>query len=193
MVVQVQYNFARGQVAGYLKDVPQGMKRATSRAMNSLNPDIREDATKGVTSVYNLQAKDVKRNIKLIRRSGPNSLFVVWKAEGGPIPLNRYSPKGGLPLGKRVPVTVDVKNGRRVVKGGFIGPNGHIFRRDGGITQSGKGRIVKRWGPTIQSAFIKDKVTDSLVRLTNKLLPRRVESEMVRELRKIRTGTLPKP
>lgn len=188
MVVSVKYDFRTAQVAGYLRDVPQGMKRATSRAMNSLNKDIREDAVKGVTSVYNIRPTDAKRNIKLVRRSGPNSLFVIWKASGGPIPLKSYSPQGGQPLGKRVPVTVEVKKGRRsTVSGGFIGPNQHLFKRTG----SGRLPIKKLRGPSIPSGFIKDQVTNSLIKLTNKLLPRRVESEMVRELRKIRTGKLP--
>lgn len=188
MVVSVQYDFRTAQVAAYLKDVPKGMKRATSRAMNSLNKDIREDAVRGVTSVYNIRPTDAKRNIKMVRRSGPNSLFVIWKASGGPIPLKSYQPQGGRPLGKRVPVTVEVTKGRRKTVGGaFIGPNNHLFAR------KGKARlpIKKLHGPSIPSGFIKDQVTNSLIRLTNLLLPRRVESEMVRELRKITTGKLP--
>lgn len=189
MVVSVQYDFRTNQVSAYLKDIPNGAKRATSRGMNSLNTDIREDATKGVTSVFNIRARDAKKGIKLIRRSSARSLYVVWKARGGPIPLKSYGAKGGRPLGKHVPVTVEVtKNSRKTVAGGFIGPNDHVFKR------KGKARlpIKKLWGPSLPSGFVKDQVTNSLIKLTNKLLPRRVESEMVRELRKIQTGKLPK-
>lgn len=189
MAIQVQYDFRTSQVSGFLKDVPQGMKRATSRAMNSLNRDIRDEATEGVTSVYNIRKTDAKRNIRLVRRSGPNSLFVVWKATGSPIPLKSYDPKGGLPKGRRIPVTVEVSKGRRKeVAGAFIGPNGQLFRRVGKARKP----IIKLWGPSIPSGFIKDKVSNALVGLTNRLLPRRVESEMVWELRKLATGRLPK-
>lgn len=189
MVVSVQYDFRTNQVAGYLRDVPKGVARATSRGMNSLNRDIREDAVQGVTSVFNIRRQDAKRGIKMVRRSGPNSLFVVWKAKGGPIPLKSYGAKGGRPLGKNIPVTAEVTRGKRkTVDGGFIGPNNHVFKRKG----RGRMPIKKLYGPSLPSGFVKDKVTASLVKLTNRLLPRRVESEMVRELRKIATGKLPK-
>lgn len=189
MAVELQYDFRTQQVSAYLRHIPRGVERAASRAINSMNREIREDATKGVTSVYNIRTQDAKRGIKMVRRSSPRSLFAIWKAQGGPIPLKSYGLKGGLPRGKRVPVTVEVNKGqRKPVGGGFIGPNDHVYARKG----KNRKPIKKLYGPSLPSGFVKDVVTNSLISLTNRLLPIRMETEVVRELRKIETGSLPK-
>jgi hypothetical protein len=188
-VTSLQIDFKAGEVYAYLKDVPRGVARATSRALNSMNGDIRDDATRSITGIYNMRAADAKRGIKMVTRSGPNRLRVVWAARGGPIPLKSYGAKGGLPLGKRIPVTVQVfKDKRQTVGGGFIGPNGHVFKRVGQARKP----IRKLFGPALPSGFVKEQVMQSMVRLSERVLPRRIESEMVRELRKQATGTLPK-
>jgi hypothetical protein len=187
-VTSVQFDFRAGEVYAYLKDVPRGVARATSRAINSMNRDIRDDAIKSVTGIYNIPSKAVNKSIKFVR-SGPNRLYAVWRSQGDSIPLRQYSPRGGKPLGKGVPVSVEVlKNKREVVAGGFIGTSGHILRRKGHARYPSP----PRFGPSVPSAFIKDQVMQSMVRVSERLLPRRIESEMVRELRKVATGSLPK-
>jgi hypothetical protein len=187
-VTSLKIDFKAGEVYAYLKDVPQGVKRATSRAMNSMNQDIRNEATQSIVGIYNMRETDAKRGIKMVRRSGPNSLYVVWRASGGPIPLKSYGPQGGLPKGRQVPVSVQVfKNRRQRVGGGFIGPNSHLFKRVGKARKP----IKKLFGPSLPSGFVKDQVTRSMITFSERVLPRRIESEMVRELRKLSTGKLP--
>jgi len=184
----VRIDLKSNQVYAYLKEVPNGVKRAASRAMNSMNTDIRKESVDRITGIYNMRAKDAKAGVKLVSRSGPQRLRVVWAGMGRPIPLKSYGATGGLPQGRRVPVLVQVKRGRtKTVRGGFIGPNGHVYKRVGTTRLP----IKKLFGPALPSQFANEQVQLALVSVTNRVLPRRIESEMVRELRKIETGKLP--
>jgi hypothetical protein len=188
----VRIELKANQVYAYLADVPNGVARAASRALNSMNPDIRQQATDRITGIYNMRAKDAKAGVKLVSRSGPQRLRVVWAGKGRPIPLKSYSARviggGRRNTVGRAPVTVEVFKGKpKTVRGGFIGPNGHVFKR---IGQS-RLPIKKLHGPALPSQFANEQVQLALVSVTNRVLPGRLESEMVRELRKIETGRLP--
>jgi hypothetical protein len=191
-MTSVQITLKDNQVYAYLKDVPQGVKRAASRAMNSMNPDIRKESVDRITGIYNMRPKDAKAGVKLVSRSGPQRLRILWAGKGRPIPLKSYGAKA---TGKATrngmgmaPVTVEVFRSRpKTVKGGFTGPNGHIFKRKG----AARFPIRKLHGPSLPSQFANDQVMKSLESVSNRVLPGRIESEMVRELRKIETGKLP--
>lgn len=195
MAVEVKFDLKTQQVSAYLKGIPGGLERAAARAINSLNADIKDEATKGVTSVYNLRAPEVKRNIKTVRRATNRSLLAVWRAVGRPTPMEKFSPQGGLPLGKRVPITVEVFRGKRkILRGAFRLPSGAIVKRnnEGRLTRNDKVALDKKFGPAMPSAFIKDSVMGAVIKMTNRLLPVRMETEAAREIRKLATGKLPK-
>jgi hypothetical protein len=183
------------QVTAYLKEVPGGVARAASRALNSMSPTIRQEATDRITGIYNMRPKDAKKGVQFVRRASTKSLSVVWAGKGRPIPLKSYSAtvlggktKRGKSLAGRSPVQVEVFRGKRkIVRGGFIGPNGHVFKRVGRARLP----IRKLHGPALPSQFANETVTSALISVTNRVLPVRLETEMVRELRKIETGKLP--
>lgn len=189
----LQIDFQTNKVYAYLKDVPEGVKRAASRAMNSMRAPIIDDATDRIIGIYNIRRADVKRGIRMVRRSGPNSLYVIWRARGATIALKHYGARvvgGRRGKGSRrnAPAEVEVFKGqRKAVQGGFVGPNQHVFKRVGAARLP----IKKLFGPGIQTGFVKDRVNESMVRLTETVLPGRIESEMVRELRRLETGRLP--
>ncbi len=67
---------------------------------------------------------------------------------------------------------------RRVFPHTFIGPNGHIFVREG------KGRlpIRKLWGPNIPKEMVKDEAEKTFFRESEKLLGPAVEKWLLREI-----------
>lgn len=189
----VQIDFKANEVYAYLRDVPQGVKRAASRAMNSMRAPIIDDATDRIIGIYNMRRATVKRGIKMVRRSGPNSLYVVWQARGRAIALKEFGARvvggrRGKGARRNAPVEVEViKGSRKISRKGFIGPNGHVFQRVGAARLP----IAKRFGPGIQTGFVREQVIRSMERLALTVLPGRIESEMVRELRRLETGRLP--
>lgn len=205
----LKIEFKTNQVYAYLREVPRAAEQATQRALNSMAGPVRNEATKQIIGMRRLPTNEVKKQIAVVKRASPRSLSIVWRATGKPYPLKRFIVSGGeqrprtstkTPQKARrfvinranrynpPPVVVEVTRGKpRVVRGGFIGPGGHVYRRIG----ADRLPIKRRFSPGIPGTFVQDQVTDAMIRLSNTELPKRIESEMVRQLRKIETGRLP--
>lgn len=194
-MAEFSIRFDGSDVYAYLSDVPGAAKRATARAINAMTSDIRSTAESGILDVYKVRPVDARRAVKMVSRAGPARLRAMWAARGGPVPLKAYGAQlvgaGRRRRGRpgNSPVIVEVIPGRRrIVQGAFFGPNGHVYRRIGPKRLP----IKKLHGPGIPKAFVKSAVTGALVSVSARKLPARIDSEMVRELRKIETGHLPK-
>jgi hypothetical protein len=189
-MISVKVDLKANQVYAYLKEVPRAVSSAAARAINSMSPDVRSISAHEISSVYNIKEPTAKRAIKMVARASPNKLRAVWQPQGKGIPLSQYSPKvvGGKGRRANHPVSVEVFRGKRkVVQGAFRGVGRAPAKRKGAA------RTPTRtlYGPSIPMAFARDEVLKATIFATNKILPGRLESEMVRQLRKIETGRLP--
>ena len=178
------------QVAAYLRDCPRAVRAAAQAAINSMSPEIREEAASGISSVYNIKKAVAKRGIKMVARASPAKLRARWEPSGKAIPLTEFKPRvaGGRGRSRNHPVSVEVLRGqRKVVQGAFLGVDRKPSKR---ISQP---RVPTRtlYGPGVPMMFIREEVNRAMLTVTDRVLPRRIESEMVRQLRKIETGKLP--
>lgn len=166
-----------------LRDVPGAVERATARGLNKGILQVRTVAIKQIRQERSLKARDVRATMST-NRAHRKHLSATLTSTGRPIALKQY---GARVVGKRGrghkkgnhPVQVQIIKGRkRMVRGGFLGPNGHVYRR------LGKPRlpIKKLFGPSIPSAMAKRKVDRAMRSLAESKVPGLIEHELRREL-----------
>jgi hypothetical protein len=155
---------ALSQLASDLQD------KAIMRAVNKT-----ADAAKTATSReiraqgYNIKAAAISKSLH-IRRATRHDLEAVIEVTGKPIPLINY---GARQVGRGV--SVQVKNGRKIIPGAFIAtmPNGHrgVFVRVGKghkkVMRGGRAvwsglPIRELWGPSIPTAAANEAVQSAL-------------------------------
>lgn len=166
---------------------------ATRRAVNATATQVKTEASKLIRKERAMPVRTINAALTLTRANYRN-LTARITASGRPISLKHYGAKGPRGRPKKLnitrdgrgrftggtgspPVTVEVIKGKRkAVKGGFFGPNGHVYKR------AGKGRtpIEVRFGPSISSAMAKRVVNQAMVKKTRDVFPRVFSHELSR-------------
>lgn len=160
--------------------------KAIVRAVNKTAAQVKVQSAREVRDAgYNLKIAQIKKAIQL-KRAGKSDLVAVLKATGRPIGLINYGARQ-----TKAGVSVQVKNGRKLIKGAFIAtmPNGHqgVFIRKGvghkKIVVGGKARwsglpIEELFGPSIPSAFMNKVVQDALKASVKEKFPRLLKHEI---------------
>lgn len=153
--------------------------KATVRTLNKVAAQTKTAASREIRDAgYNLKAADVKAKIKIIPATSGNPVATV-KCVGRPIPLIKFSARQ-----TKAGVSVNVKNGRKVIKDAFIAtmPSGHtgVYVRVGKahrkVEKSGKavwsGLPIKQlFGPAIPDAFGSVTVSKALLSLVKTKFP----------------------
>lgn len=160
--------------------------KAIVRAVNKTAAQVKVQASREIRDAgYNMKVSKIKQAI-FIKRAGASDLIAVVKATGKPIGLINYGARQ-----TKAGVSVQVKNGRKVIKGAFVAtmPNGHkgVFMRKGAghkhVMQKGKMvwsglPIDELFGPSIPSAFMNKVVQDALLAAVHDKFPRLLKHEI---------------
>jgi hypothetical protein len=147
-----------------------GATEAITRALNKTAITARAESARSIRDAgYGIKVGSVKGSIS-IRRATEQELKAVVTATGNPIPLIAY---GARQTSKGV--SVNVKNGRKVIAHAFIATmaSGHkgVFARTGKahkkVTRGGKSYwsglpIKELFGPSIPTAFANAAVQDAV-------------------------------
>lgn len=153
--------------------------KATVRALNKTGAQVKTAASREIRAAgYNMKAGDIKKQIKVIPATAGKPVVTV-RCVGRPVPLIKFSARQ---TGKGV--TVNVKNGRKLIRGAFVAtmPSGHrgVFIRTGHdhrrVVRGGKvvwsGLPIKQlFGPAIPDAFGNQVVSGALVSLARAKFP----------------------
>jgi hypothetical protein len=153
-------------------------EKALVRALNKTADQVKVQASREIRAAgYGLPAAKIKKAIA-IDRAGASTLVATVRATGRPIGLINYGARQ-----TKAGVSVQVKNGRRIINGAFIAtmPSGHkgVFYRKGAKHKKvGTGRsawhglpIDELFGPAIPSAFMNQVVQDALVAAVHDKFP----------------------
>lgn len=167
--------------------IPDQVKeKATVRALNATANQAKIQAAREIRDAgYKIKVGAVKKAISITRASR-SDLKAVVRAIGRPIGLINYSPRQ-----VKSGVSVDVKNGRKVIQGAFIAtmPNGHqgVFIRAGHghkkVVKNGRAQwhglpLKELYGPSIPSAFANDVVQSALVTAIRERFPKNFQREV---------------
>ncbi len=115
---------------------PKRMGKVVTRTLNETAKQGKTAGAKGITTVYNIEAGRIKKNISVVKATKTTPEAVV-RTEGRAPGLQHFKSRGGnrLKSGKLKPVTAEVLKGKRKkVEGGFLAePRGGkgIFKRKG--------------------------------------------------------------
>jgi hypothetical protein len=160
--------------------------KAVVRALNKTGQQVKTQAAREIRGAgYNVKIGEIKKSINLIRANA-TTLTAIVKARGKPIGLIQYGARA-ISSG----VSVQVKNGRKVIKHAFIAtmPSGHkgVFLRVGvghrKVIKGGKVTwhglpIQELFGPSIPSAFINKTVQQALAAAVREKFPRLLKHEI---------------
>jgi len=156
------------------------INKAASAALNKTAALVRTNAAREIrTAGYGIKANAIKAQIRLTKAT-PSQLRALIIATGRPIALINYGARQ-----TSSGVTVNVKNGRKLIKGAFIAtmPNGHqgVFVRTDKTSQGTAAKPNRRawkyntikelYGPSIPSAFNNVAVRDALIALVEERFP----------------------
>lgn len=193
MVFVVEFRGDIAKLTQGLRLKQKQIENATRRAINKTAEQVKTEASKKIRQERALPVRIINAALKL-KRANLKDLTARITATGRPIAIKYYGAAGPRGRPKKVgitrdargrftggtgspPVTVQVIRGRRkVVRGGFFGPNGHVFKR------TGKARTpIKRLsGPSISSAMVKRVVNQAMVQKTREVFPRLFSHELRR-------------
>lgn len=169
---------------------------AIARALNRTGQTVKANSARIIRDEgYNIKIGDIKKAIAM-KLANQSELVVVLRALGRPIPLFKYGAKAVK--GKGGGVSVQVKNGRKLIRGAFIAtmPNGHtgVFVRVGSAAHAaGLGRhgIIRRggnqkhglpidelFGPSIPAAFLNNVVQTDMAATARTRFPIELRREL---------------
>lgn len=169
-----------------LKDIPKGVEKAASSAINKTARGARTYASRAISKNYNVKVGDVRKTFDL-RKSSRKSLTAELISTGGVIPLSKYKvlPRAIQRKGRHNrPLRVAVKrgSGAKTIKGAFLTQfqSGHMAV----VNRKGKKRfpVVERYGPSIPQMFKADEVKDPVVKDTEERLNKEFAHEVDRVL-----------
>ena len=181
--VQVDIDRALEKLVRIREDVAD---KAVVRAINKVADQVKVQASREIRDAgYNLKAAVIKKGISLIRAS-KGQIRAIVRASGRPVPLINYGARQ-----TRAGVTVQVKAGRKLLKGAFIAtmPSGHtgVFERVGrghkkvmhGSHIQWRGLPIRElFGPSIPSAFMQKTVQGALESAVREKFPRLLQHEI---------------
>ena len=201
--IDVTAHFDR--IQAILQDVPDGVTKAWKSIMSRAATTANSEAIKGITSVYDIKAKDVRdrENTTIRIKTIVEGDRVVGEItySGNKIPLYRFGVKNRSPIRQKRGVQVDI-DGRRVwvrpggavharqlkdrayrrIYGGFIAtmPNGHsgIFQRKG----RARLKIREVMGASTAQMVARVQVMDKVETATLETIAKRTEVEITRIL-----------
>lgn len=186
----------RADIAKLKRNVDLKQKQihdATRRAINGTAQQVKTEASRQIRAQRAMPVRVINAALDL-KRANFRDLTARITATGRPIALKHYGAKGprGRPKKLKIardgrgrfaggtgspPVTVEIIKGRRkVVRGGFFGPNDHVFKREG----KARTPIKRLVGPSISSAMAKRVVNQAMVKKTKDVFPRLFSHELGR-------------
>ena len=181
--VSVKMEFDESQVLEkaqrYLMDIPGGAKKAVMRAINRAIEGGATTASREVTKVYTVKAKDVRKTISL-QKANEEDLTASLTSRGRPLSLASFAhkPQNDTTGSKRKPVTVAVRRGTfKPIDRGFIW-KGHIFKR------VGKARLPVQflYAPSIPVMLSQDNISSAVKERISADFEKRLEHETGRLL-----------
>lgn len=157
------------------------VNRAASRAINKTLINVRTEASKRIKEERDLSSSSIKASMKIIK-ANKNKLYGELIATGRPIPIRDYHA-----VQTKAGVTVSVTPGRRKLVTKY-GNNSFIVNRLGGhvfvrLTHK-RLKIIKLYGPSIPSTFLKRKIVDAMMAKANDAWSKRFAEEIRYELSK---------
>lgn len=163
---------------------------ATVKTLNKLAKQGQVQASKSIREHLALNAAFVKKSIWIRKANRNRRIALIGARRNEVIWLKRYKhsvkqlkSKGrfGAQLTSVSVKTLKSKR-KRTVKGAFIGPGGHIFKR------TGKARlpIRKLAGPSIESRFNHEDTTKAVTSLINRQWPRIFDYEANRAIARLK-------
>lgn len=156
------------------------INKAASAAINKTAALVKTNAAREIRNVgYGMKVSAIKSQIS-ITKATPSKLRALIVATGKPIGLINYGARQTANG-----VSVNVKNGRKMIKGAFIAtmPNGHqgVFVRTDKLSQGTAAKPNRRgwkyntikelFGPSIPGAFNNPAVRDALIALVDERFP----------------------
>lgn len=187
MVTSVRLDYRDQSVRRWLRGIPGAVDKATARGLNKGVAQARTKAKTEIRKHRNLPARQVTNDMRALRATR-HKLRALLVVDGRPRSLRRYGAKvvGRRGRGKSVrnaPVQVEVVPGRKkIVRGGFVRKSdGAVFRR----TTAKRYPLKFLFGPSTTSAFAKPRVIRAMEQFANGKVPRLIEHEMRRELKRV--------
>lgn len=115
---------------------PKAFKQALNRTVNDMGMKMKTQMTKGVRKTYNIQARDVKRYMK-VKRSRYDDMRYQIEINSERRNVMRF---GAKVLKKRGSVSVRIKKdkGRSILRNSFVAKNGKAILHRVGKTQKVK-------------------------------------------------------
>ncbi len=170
------------RVEKMLSNVPQGMEKATSSAINRTLQMTRTSATRKVRETYDIKAKDVRGTIKM-NRAGKSNLQGAMISRGGAIPLMKFKINPSKPNPKRrKPVFASVKRSGGNIKSAFVAEmdSGHT----GVFERVGKARFPIRelYGPSSPQMIGEETIIEEIQEEAQDIMIKRLSHEAVRLL-----------
>lgn len=157
----------------------QAVPRAGARAMNRVGTTMRKEAVNAIADSAKIKKKNIRARMS-IRKANRRHLQVVITAGGGVVPLIEYSARK-----TRRGVTVNVKRGRKLVKGAFISTmkSGHrgVFRRRG----RARLKIDEMYSSTVAQLFVNTKARRRIERVAEARWPIEFDRELRHALRQV--------
>lgn len=168
-----------------LKATEREIMKAVPRSLNKTANTARAEAARLIVDQgYGIKVSYIKRGIT-VNRASSNDYLAVVRASGKPIPLIQYKARQ-----TKAGVTVQVKNGRKLIKDAFIATmsNGHqgvFLRKEGSKHVSRRVRkggpalpIDELFGPSIPTAFQNKIVMQELTRSVRERFPVVLKQEL---------------
>ncbi|WP_025041018.1 phage tail protein [Nitrosospira briensis] len=170
-----------------LGNVPKEvMDKAVPRALNKIAAQVKTQTSRSIRDAgYGLKVYVIKKQL-YIRRARPGDRLAKVGARSAVVPLIDYGARA-----VKAGVSVNVKNGRKIIAGAFIAtmPNGHkgVFVRTGaghklrvknGMRVWSGLPIRQLYGPSVPAAFVNDIVQAALKRKIIDNFPRIFEHEV---------------
>jgi hypothetical protein len=163
----------------------KAVKAAAARALNRTATSTRAEISRTVrASIPSLKASAVKDTVTIIRAKGGTDLLsqrAEIKVKDVPVPLAAYGAKPktvATPKGKRVGVTVKVKDARKPVVGAFVATvgAGHVgvFKRRG----PDRLPIKELYGPSVAQVVRSTSVMTAILRFTRETFAKNFRSEL---------------
>lgn len=190
-MVQVQLDERRlKRIERSLRDVPFGMEKAISRAINKVAVAARTLILRMITGQIAVTQRDLRRRSIRLRKASFGKLFAVVSVRGGRIPLSRF---GARQTRRGVTYRIRKTGGRSRIDGAFLAtmPGGHtgVFLRRADESQPG-GRVRRlpideKFGPSVPEVFTN--IREVLSGTFERLLGERLDGEVTTQVNLILT------